>query len=622
MKLAEHPRLFIGRRELTRLRSRPKSAFLKTARESVARNAALWAKMPPLAFKLNEHNSFLTRAREVQTRIITLITRWRQTDDPALRGAVMNYIRMIGEWECWSWITWRKNDYNPAAIYDLSYGENSATLAIAYDLLYETLARNEKQLFLDIASKWSFASGTIHCQPGGSWWYGKPDSNWNTVCAGGLGMLCLAMYEDLADAKKLLPMADKSFIPYMRHLDETSGAWPEGVGYWNYGMCYAFIYLLSSENSTGRRHPLMQLEGTRKTLDFPLDFCPGAQACSFGDVNSWIPLPFHYAAATKLRAKSALRGIDIRLREDPQSACRGGWAAPAGWMLFHDDRLEPAQAGKPLGARLYTGLDWAVIADRQPKPRLFMSVRGGTTKVPHGHCDLFSFNVAINGDKLIANEGNAEYLDTTFSSRRYELPDINAQYKNTMLINGVGVFYGAALDSTRAFNRRNVSGVRMIGGEAMGMSREEGSAASFCGRLILMLKSSAFLVIDRVVTPHPARIESRLHTHAKVTAARSSVVLHGVKESLKLAFAANVPALLAMSATAPTTPTVEPARMLRWCTRGLHTNMVLAALLVPGSGAARLSVHQENGVLTIGASAQDLDVELEVSEQLELRRMK
>jgi hypothetical protein len=291
-------------------------------------------------------------------------------------------------------------------------------------------------------------------------------------------------------------------------------------------------------------------------------------------------------------------------------------------MLFHDDRLEPAQADRALGARLYKGLDWAVIADRQPKPRLFMSVRGGSTKVPHGHCDLFSFNVAVNGEKLIANEGNAEYLDTTFSARRYDLPDINAQYKNTIFINGVGVFYGAALESTGAFNRRNVSGVRMIGADAMGLSREEGAAAAFCGRLILMLKSSAFLVIDRVVTQHPARIESRLHTRAKVTAARHGAVLRGVKEKLKVAFAANVPALLAMSATAPTTPTVEPARMLRWCTRGLHTDMVLAALIVPGSGAAGVSVKRKNGILTIGVTSRKLNAELEITDKLELRRMK
>ncbi len=620
MKLRSHPRLFIGSGDLARLQVRPKSAFLKFADAWVAENAQKWALMPPLVFELNRHNSFLTRAREVQARVITMLTRWRQTGDARFREATLNHIRMMGEWECWSWITWRQHDFRPTATFDLSYGENSATLAIAYDLLYDTLSPDEKCLFLAVAEKWSFASGEVHCRPRGAWWFGKRDSNWNTVCAGGLGILCLAMHEDSASARALLPRADKSFVPFMRYLDETSGAWPEGVGYWNYGMRYAFMYLLSSENSTGRRHPLMQLKGTRRTLDFPLDFSPGGQACSFGDVNSWSPLPFHYAVARRLRSGAVMRGIDARLRADPKRACAGGWASAAGWRMFHEDRIEPAQVTRRGGAKLYRGLDWAVLSDRQPDPKLYMSLRGGTTKVSHGHCDLFSYNVAVNGEKLIGNEGNAEYLDTTFSPRRYELPDINAQYKNTMLINGVGVFYGAALESTRIFNRGLVSGVRMVGAEAMGLSRDSKQSAEFCGRLALMLGGKAFLVIDRVVTRHPARFESRLHTHAEVRELKSTARLHGAREKLKLAFAANVPALLAFATTAPTTPTVTPARMLRWCTAALHQDMLLATLIVPGSGAASVNVTRKGSLFAIGVKAPGLAMTLRITDAIEVVR--
>ena len=35
------------------------------------------------------------------------------------------------------------------------------------------------------------------------------------------------------------------------------GAWPEGTAYWNFGMRFAFAYLLSHERATGRRHPLL-----------------------------------------------------------------------------------------------------------------------------------------------------------------------------------------------------------------------------------------------------------------------------------------------------------------------------------------------------------------------------
>jgi hypothetical protein len=622
MKLSSYPRLYIGPKELARLQQQPASPFLKAAHAWVATNSADWVQMPPLTFKPDTHNSFLIRAREVQTRVLTLLTRWRQTNDIRYRDAAIDYIRMLGDWKCWSWITWRQGDYRPTAIYDLSYGENSATLAMAYDLLHATLSPAEKRLFMDIATKWPFASGTVHCRPHAAWWFAEADSNWNTVCAGGLGMLCLAMYDDLPQARQLLPRVEKSFVPYMRHLDKTSGAWPEGIGYWNYGMYYAFMYLLSWERSTGRRHPLLQLQGVRKTLEFPLDFTPNGRPCSFGDGNNWTPLPFHYAMARRLRVHSVLQRIDAILQQDPHNACRGDWASAAGWLLFHDDRYHAVSQTNPRVAKLYQGLDWAILADQHPKPQLFMSIRGGTTNIPHGHCDLFSFHVVVNDEKLITNEGNAEYLDTTFSPRRYDLPDINAQFKNTILINGVGIPHGAALDSTRIFNRPGVSGVRLEGTGAMNLARGNENAATFCGRLALLLKGKAFLIIDRVVTSHPARIETRLHTHARVRAQPRGAYLCGKREKLRLAFASNVPGLLALATTAPTTPTAEPAGMLRWCTRALHRDMVHATLAVPGAAPAAVSVKQTAKFLTITVRARLLTMQLTVSDDLNVLHVK
>lgn len=620
MQLNPHPRLCIGTGELKRLAREPRTACLRLAQDWIDANARKWADVPPLTFVLNTHNSFLIRAREVQTRVLTLLTRWQQTGDARFRAAALAHIRMIGEWECWSWITWRIKDYHPTATFDLSYGENSATLALAYDWLHGTLSAEEKRLFLDIASRWALASGERHCRPKAAWWYGKADTNWNTVCAGGLGMLCLAMYEDLPLARKLLPRVERSIVPYMRHLDETSGAWPEGVGYWNYGMRYAFLYLLSWQRATGHRHPLMQLRGTRQTLAFPLDFAPHGQACSFGDVNHWSPLPFHYAVARDLGARPVAQAIDAILRHDPSSVGRGGWAAQPGWRLFHDDRLDADLRPQPCGVKRYGGLDWCVLADRLPDPRLYMSLRGGTTKVPHGHCDLLSFNIVVNGEKLIANIGNTEYLDTTFSSRRYDLPDINAQYKNTILINGVGIVYGSTLVSTDTFNRGAVSGVRLDATGTMGLTRSNGQPAEFCGRLVLMLRKKAFLILDRVVTTHPARIESRVHTFAAVKTGAQGAVLRGKHERLRLACAATVPGLLATATTAPTTPTVDPARMLRWCTRALHRDMTLAMLAVPGAGAAAVRLEQSRGVLTAIVTLGSSVMRIEVSEKLKFLR--
>lgn len=599
-----HPRLYVDRAALDRLSGSPSSAVLKAAARDVAERAAHFVTMPPLTYQPEGHNALLARAREVQTRVVTLLVRWFQTGKARFRQAALDYVEEMGVWDYWSWIAMRAGDDAPDAIFDLSYGENCATLAIAYDWLYETLAMEELISLTEIARYWAFDSGLKHARKGGAWWFGKPDSNWNTVCAGGLGMLALAMAEDVPEAQQLLPRVEASIAPYMRYLDETGGAWPEGIGYWNYGMRYAFMYLLSHERATGEPHPLLELAGVRRTLDFPLDFCPMGVPCSFGDVNHWSPLPFHYATAARLGAGEVQQALDAHLATFGITG--GSWPNAAEWLVLHPDTgldageeivAEAGDLHRCDGVRLYEGLDWGVLADASADPYLYMAVRGGTTEVPHGHRDLLSFHCVVGREKLIHNLGPDEYLDSTFSPRRDEIPEITPAYKNTLLINGVGITTHAALESTRIVQVPGAKGIRLEATGAMGEMRD-GPAATFCGRLVLLLEECTFLILDHVVLPYPGRIESRMHTLVDVQVGEAGALLQGETEVLRMAYAASAPALLATATTAPTTPSSSPATVLRWCTGDrAHVDVVMATLLAPGAAPAHVTVAQDAGVL-------------------------
>ena len=130
--LLAHPRLYIGRPELERLRRVPRISFLRAAGEEVAGQAEDYCKSPVFDYPREVHNAHLVRARIMQGRVVTLLVRWLQTGDPRFRGAALEHVAEMGRWEYWSWITWRQKDPSPDAIFDLSYGENSATLAVAY----------------------------------------------------------------------------------------------------------------------------------------------------------------------------------------------------------------------------------------------------------------------------------------------------------------------------------------------------------------------------------------------------------------------------------------------------------------------------------------------------------
>lgn len=613
MKLTAHPRLYVSPADLDRLKTPLPAgapAILTHAARVVAQLADEFRHSPRFDWVLNTHNAHLIRARKMQTRVVTLLTRWRQTGDRRYRNAAVDHIREMGRWQYWSWITWRVNNPRPDAIFDLSYGENSTTLAIAYDWLQATLTPSEKKMFCAIARKWVFASFLKLDKPKHKdWWFKKPDTNWNTVCAGGGGMVALAFAEEFPrESAAALKRAEASIAPFMQALDQTQGGWPEGIGYWGYGMRYAWMYLLSWEHATGKKHPLLKSPNAERTLEFPLDFLPSGEACSFGDINRYWILPFHYAAARRFDRADLIANLDsLKARHiGPAVDPRESWPNSAELLLFHPRGSAPSRgAGRQSAAvkkpfvKTYRGIDWYLLADRWPDPALCLSVRGGTTEVPHGHMDLTSFHCVVGDEALIQTISADEYLDTTFSPRRYELFEMTPPAKNMLLLNGVGVGKPATVES----QARTVHGhpaVWIDATNALTSSRDGAPAAKAYHRLFVLFGAHGALILDRLTLPHFGRAEIRMQTGAQLKTAAgknaATAVIHGQRQTLAIAQAASVPAVQQTARPAMTTPG-KFITTLRWCSQSLHEQMTFATLLTPGKTPGKVTLQElKNGL--------------------------
>ncbi len=166
---------------------------------------------------------------------------------------------------------------------------------------------------------------------------------------------------------------------------------------------------------------------------------------------------------------------------------------------------------------------------------------------------------------------------------------------------------------------RGLSGIRIDATEAMGLSRDNEPAARFCGRLFLMLGGRAFLIVDRVVLPHTGRVESRAHTYASVATQDAGAALTGERQSMRIAYACNVPATLHTALTAPTTPG-QPANVLRWCTDRLHKDVIMATLLSPGDAEAQVRIEPAGRGFAVNVAAGSLKRRVALTDRLNLRR--
>ena len=595
MTINPHPRLLASSLQLERLKEAPNTPLLRRAFRSVKSEAEHFLKVRELTYDPLLHNSLLNRTQEMQHRILTLLVRWKQTGRDCYRQAVLDDVRDMGAWEYWSWDKWREKNPDPQADFNLSYGENSATLALAYDWLHSSLSPQERAMFLEIASRWSFGPFLALTEEGQrQWWFGIC-CNWNTVCTGGAGMLALAMLDDLPEAAEVLRRAEISITPYFEALETTRGGWIEGIGYWNYGHRYGFWYLLSHERTTGMTHPLLELHGTSQTLDFPLDFCPNGQACGFGDANGWSPIAFHYAAAERLGRNELIESLDLMSASETQGGATS-WPNAAELLVFHPRVAKYAIPTPARVSKLYQKIDWGILSDQRSSPGFYLSIRGGIGgwDAVHSHLDLLSFNCVIGKERLIENcsiKGGKEYLDTTFSGRRFELYETTPASKNTVLINGVGITNTSSVTTTQLAGE-GWTGFRLDASSAMDYLYAGLSIVRSCVRLFLLLEGPCAIVLDRVELHNTGRMETRLHTLSRARFGQDRAEIHGRKERLQLAFASNVPSELYRAEDALTTPGPR-STMLRWCTLDrTHKNISMATFLVAGQEPAALTLEE------------------------------
>ena len=612
-------RLLVDNAHWQRLRSLPEHPLLQKTGRVLAELADSWVGDEHIPVDETVHNWTLLRARQAQIRILGLLVQYGISGDRQYRSAAMNYLRALAGWQHWSWHGWREQlpDSDERVIYDLSFGENAATLALAYDWLDDELSAEDRELLLYTANERVFqpylrANDTPGTPP--AWYFNSPHSNWNTVCNGGAGLLALSLGATSPYSTRVLELVEEGIKPYFTGMQQD-GAWPEGIGYWGYGHRYGYLYLLSHERVSGKTHPLLMREGSRNTLRFPLLFSPHGVAAGFGDVNTFFPLPFMYAAAERFGMTEVISELDRRFlamaNDDPMSlhtTCP--WAACAELLLMHPGISSTAACQWPL-VNIQRGIEWSFLADSWPQPSLYASLRGGTTAAPHTHQDLTSMHVIVNGERLIENISVDEYFDSTFSAQRFEIYENSAASKNILLINGVGLPQDAAVTS-RIIGGTGWEGVQLYITAALG----PGCAAQVCGRSVLMLEGAALLILDRMLLQQAGLAEARFHSYFRVRHQRAQALITGKHETLHMAFAANVHAQCNGGRGLPTSPGKPSEHILRWQTTALHRDIVLATLLTPNDEGqlkldpTRLLLHISNPEygITLRYSEDSLDI--------------
>ncbi|MFO7945499.1 MAG: hypothetical protein R6V19_01605 [Armatimonadota bacterium] len=606
-QLTAHPRLFAGSDDICNIDNRLQAdSAIARGMHRAYRDNVETARSAVVEHKQSGHNWHLVRARHLQKRLLTVLVEYLRTGDSSdLRALALQYLRILQGWEYWSWIDWRSPHFEPQEVYDLSYGEIGMSVAVAYDWLHDELSDDERELFLDLADRHS--SAYVKGVQEEAWWTTREYSNWTAVTNGGAGMLALAMWEELDNAGEILQYAEDAIELFFTSADDDGG-WPEGVGYWNYGMRYGYLYLLSWENATGKQHPLFSTPAVENLALFPMLFSPHGQGTGFGDVNNFAPMPFHYRVLERIDRREWWRVLDTDA-EKTESFDHRNWPRPALYALLGPiDRSDLDEPHTP-DNWLLNGIRWGYLSEGMPEPETYMSVRGGTCKVPHGHTDLMALWFQAGDEQLLINAPDGTYLDTTFSERRYELYGCRSQSKNTILLNGVGVTPDAT-SVTRQFETDDLAGIHVDCSDCFGELGNYGADwVEHCSRSAVNLGDGRYLLADHVRFHNEGQFEARFHTFADVEIHEQEVVsINGETCTAKLRMWASQPVAIRSGISSPVVPTQPADTIIQVQSEALISDLTMVTLIELSTSGEALECEEDDGALTVSRGGEEMIV--------------
>lgn len=373
-RLSGHPRILLQKGEEKALKKViMKDAVWKDIHLSLVDEAGEIVKLP-LNERIKTGRRLLSVSRENLRRIFILSYAYRMTGkNEFLKRAESEMLKAASF-----------SDWNPSHFLDV--GEMTMALAIGYDWLYPQLSVQTKEAIekaiVEKGLKPSFDERYN--------WFVNAVHNWSQVCHAGVTYGALAIWEKEPELSRTVinRAIDKISIPMGHYAPD--GAYPEGIGYWDYGTSFNAMFLSAIEKAFGTDYGLSELPGFLKTGEYILHaVTPNLKNFAYSDNGGTAFLaPTMFWFYDKTKDASILYNQVQLYKKDGQKRIKKNRLAPA--MLIWG--ASASLANPQIPARL----SWKAQGDNpvcfmrsswNDSSAVYVGMKMGSPSVNHGHMD-------------------------------------------------------------------------------------------------------------------------------------------------------------------------------------------------------------------------------------------
>lgn len=394
-----HPRLFADAAGFARLKERVgKDELFTLAAENVRTAADQMLPMAP-SERIKEGKRLLGVSRTALYRISSLAMAYRLYGNKAHLDRAVAEMRAVCAF----------SDWNPSHFLDV--GEMSLAVAVGYDWLYNDIEEPVRREIAAGLRRCGLVAGT-----GRSGWI-RARNNWGQVCHAGILSAALALAEENPEETGRFAQRAVDFLPISMKALAPNGCYPEGPGYWSYGMHFNVIAIALLEGTLGSDFGLASQPGFREAGFYP-DIVTGPSGMTFnyadgGCGRSTHPALWWFAKRFKcpdvLQYRELAKFREYASRRDKRLGHKGHRLFP--FVLFW---LEPPPPPGPSVLPLvWDGQGPVPITIQRSSwnddEALFVGLKGGSPSGPHGHMDGGSFVMDTKGVRWAMDLGAEGY---------------------------------------------------------------------------------------------------------------------------------------------------------------------------------------------------------------------
>ena len=394
-----HPRLFADAAGFQSLRDGiATNDLLRLGAEHIYRQSETLLSSSPLVYQLDVSGKrLLDVSRKALFRINTLAMCYRLYGNRRHLDKALEELRAVCAFDTW----------HPSHFLDVA--EMSLAVAIGYDWLYEymddgtraAVARALRTLGLDASRE------------NQSWITAK--NNWGQVCHAGILAAAMALAEEGPVETAAFVQRSVESLPTSMAALAPNGNYPEGPGYWNYGMEFNVVAMALLEGTLGSDFGLVSQPGFEASGAY-MDIVTGPSRATFnyadgGSGRSTTFATWWYAARFGQPDLLAYRELDLFSSYAAASQSGKGTNRLFPLALFWARR--PPQGLFPSAPLVWDSKGGTPIAIQRSSwnddEALFVGLKGGSPSGNHGHMDGGSFILDAHKIRWAVDLGSESY---------------------------------------------------------------------------------------------------------------------------------------------------------------------------------------------------------------------